>query len=203
MIRYRIFIDLDAEERYLSRQAEKGYQLVKYSYGFYHFTKGEPKKMIYKLDYHTFHNITEFNDYRSLFLDAGWKHVSGTMYSGYQYFTPIDEKAGTEIFSDNESAAARYKLLLSSCLTNFSLMVLNMVIVFNAGQNWFRSFGFLTPGLWDMTGFEFWRAFLIELPFAFLRVGIPVILIVLTIVFGVMCFKARKLSKIQNDKQSE
>jgi hypothetical protein len=63
-------------------------------------------------------NRKEYDNYIALFEDAGWKHVCGTRSSGNQYFLPMSEKAGTDIFSDRVSAAARYKTLykLYACL---------------------------------------------------------------------------------------
>jgi len=60
------------------------------------------------LNYKIFKDKKEFDNYIALFEDAG-KHVYGTKNSGNQYFLPMNEKAGTDIFSDRVSAAARYK----------------------------------------------------------------------------------------------
>lgn len=54
---------------------------------------------------------------------------------------------------------------------------------------------FLTPGLWEMQGMAFWRAFLFELPFALMRV-LPAILFPVTVVLLLIAYyrmdKAKK-----------
>lgn len=193
MKKFKIFWDFEAEEEYLSDMAKQGYVLKKYtSFGFYHFEDDVPQKSNYKVDYRMFMSRREFNSYVSLFEDAGWKHVYGTRFSANQYFLPAREDAGTHIFSDKASAAARYKTLYTFCLINMAAFICYLTAILFSTHGNILDLGFLTPGLWERTGTAFWFAFFFELPFAVLRF-LPLLLFsTLAVACGYWATKAKK-----------
>ena len=75
----------------------------------YQFQRGKPEAETIKIDFRKFRKREDFIDYCTLFEDSGWKHLAGTKSSGIQYFKRIDDTAGDDIFSDNNSKATRYK----------------------------------------------------------------------------------------------
>ncbi len=109
-------------------------------------------------------------------LKQGWEHVSGSKYSGTQYFKRVNENGDTDIFSDTSSKAARYKRLSNMWLTTaisyfpiFIALILTKAINITAFLNPRELY--YTPGLWERTGVYFWKAFLFETPFAVMRGG--------------------------------
>lgn len=185
MKQFKIFWDFEAEEKYLKDMAAKGYFLKKYSpFGVYHFQKAEPQAINYKIDYRLFKKKEDFLNYITLFEDAGWKHVYGTKYSGNQYFYPIHEAAGTEIFSDKISAATRYKTQYTLCMVNVIGFIAYLLMLFATTGGDLTQLLFLTPGLWERTGGAFWSAFFFELPFVILRLLPPIFLTIMAGFYG-------------------
>jgi hypothetical protein len=184
MKKFKIIADFAKEERFLNDMAKKGYRLEKYnSLGVYTFRLAEPQNLCYRIDYRTFSDNAQFEDYCTLFQDAGWEHVYGTRRSGSQYFLPISDRVQTDdIFSDKESKAGRYKRFAAQCFTSLTLMLVLFIIL--KPHNWalwdIRSWYF-ADGLWEMSGSMFWKAFLFETPFVILRVVPFLILLFLAI----------------------
>jgi hypothetical protein len=181
---FKIFTDIDREEAYLRDMALKGQQLVRYtSYGVYIFRAAEPAPLNYRVDYRIFPNKEQFEEYLTLFADAGWQHVCGDYQSGSQYFLPRPDVVQTEdIFSDEESRAARYKRF---GLFNLFVALLSATYAFAFRPITIEAFGwlsvdlpdwYLTPGLWELSGLAFWRALLFETPFVIGRIGLPLFL---------------------------
>ena len=194
MKKFKVFVDINEEENYLNTMANEGYILKSHSaFGGYKFVKDSPQNLQYKIDYRDFKNGSDFYDYIALFEDSGWKHICGTKNSGNQYFLPKSEKSNDDIFSDIESKAGRYlrfRKAMMSWLISFVLCIVAIMISvdFNLSR-----LGFLTPGLWDKSGQEFWNAFLFELPFVSMRI-LPVIIIsILTVIYAVWAVKAKEL----------
>ena len=102
----------EQEEAWLSRQAtEHGLHLLSLAPpGIYTFRVGEPRAMIYRLDYQYLKG-QDRPSYMQLFLDAGWEHV-GQM-SNWQYFRrPKVQGVENEIFTDPASKAEKYRRVL-------------------------------------------------------------------------------------------
>ena len=194
MKKLKIFVDINEEEKYLNSMANKGYILKNLSiFGRYHFSEEKPQDLHYKIDYRDFKNKNDFDDYIALFEDAGWKHVCGTKSSGNQYFLPQTDESDNDIFSDIESKAGRYlrfRKVMMSCLICFALCIVAIMASVNFNLS---ELGFLTPGLWDMHGEEFWNAFLFELPFVFMRICPVIIISILTVIYATFAVKAKKL----------
>lgn len=198
MKKIKIIADFSKEELFLNDMAKKGYRLEKYnSLGIYTFKEVEPQNLSYRIDYRTFSNKAQFEEYSMLFQDAGWEHVYGTRHSGSQYFLPIPDRVQTDdIFSDEESKAGRYKRFSAQCLTSLTMMIVFLMIANpESWALWDVKSWYFTNGLWDMTGSLFWKAFLFETPFVVLRVAPPLILILLAGLYGFWAARARRLYK--------
>jgi hypothetical protein len=203
MKKFKIFWNFDEEEKYLNGMAAQGYILKKYSiFGFYHFENGKPQNLNYKIDYRTFKNKEEYDNYITLFEDAGWKHVYGTKISGNQYFLPMNEKAGTDIFSDRVSAAARYKTLYNICIANVICFFSYLFVLLVTTEGDLSKIGFLTPGLWERTGKAFWSAFFFELPFVILRIVPPVFMAIIAVFYCYWGFKAKRFYKLNINEEN-
>lgn len=201
MIKHRFFINrIDRIEEWLESYRQKGYRLadVKVSTGRHEFVKTEGKDTVPKIrvDYRVFKKQEDFEDYLSLFEDCGWRHIGGTRANGLQYFEQAAPFASDEIFSDSISKAERYKRIAYMWL-NFSVMYIPMAVALQiSGTFDFTKLLHLkelyyTPGLWNMEGMHFWRAFLFETPFAAMR-GFGGLLFLLLIFLGAW-FGARSL----------
>jgi hypothetical protein len=128
-----------------------------------------------RIDYRTFTKSEDFQDYRQLFEDSGWRHISGTKNSGVQYFVRTGDSADDEIFSDRASKAGRYKRLSNMWLTFAASYLPIMVAILSSGSIDGKAMLnpkllYYTPGLWEKTSLDFWRSFLFETPFALMRV---------------------------------
>ncbi len=173
MRKFKIFLNFQKEEKWLEHMASQGWQLKNQSI-FYTFVPAQPEQTSIKIDFRIFVKQQDFLDYCALFEDSGWRHIAGTKNSGNQYFMRIDENSGEDIFSDAVSRAGRYKRASHMMLTGIGIFLPFIVIAISKGT--FEIDAFLnpkalyyTPGLWEMNGFEFWRKFLFETPFAFMR----------------------------------
>lgn len=170
MTKVRTFLDLDAEEAWVNRMATEGW-LITRGGPIYRFARTEPSHRVIRLDYRLHDRKTNREEYLQFMADSGWRHLAG---KSKQYFESTHPETDSELFSDEESRSQRYLRMLRA----FSVM-----LFWFAYWTWFfwrggaysvstllnpRSF-FLTPGLWQMQGFQFQRHFYFELPFAMLR----------------------------------
>lgn len=198
MRKFKTFVDMDKEEEYLNEMAKNGFLLKQRDsvIGAYTFVKGDSIDLHYKVDYRVFKSKTEFEEYKILFKDAGWEHVSGTKFSGGQYFIPKLSNIGlSDIFSDIESKLARYKRFINQCLYGCTGMVIYLSILLSQYQFNFSNLNwrYLTPGLWEKSGGAFWISFIFETPFVVFRVLPLIIFIIFTIRCGYWAFKAKKI----------
>lgn len=193
MKKMKVFYNFREEEKWLSDMAKNGHILKSYSaFGIYTFADDNPQLLKYKVDYKVFHKKSDYISYLTLFEDAGWHHVWGTKNSGSHYFVPKNGQADTEIFSDAESANKRYKTLFEVCAVTLSLWAVLFMTTMYTYDFSFSNFGFLTPGLWDKAGVEFWKSFLFELPFVIGRVGFFLVFLAMGILYGYWAIKAKK-----------
>lgn len=145
-----------------------------------------------------------------MFEDSGWKHLAGTKSSGIQYFKKINDTVGDEIFSDNNSKAARYNRYANMCFELAMSFLPFLLIFYLADTINFKVFTnpkelYLTPGLWERTGVSFWFSFPFETPLAIMRGfawSFAPLTIILYLFFG---YKSKKLylqnkSKIVSNK---
>lgn len=173
MKKYRMFFRFEKEEAWLNELTAKGWCFMGRTFwGNYIFEKDEPNPSVnIRIDFRQFNKTDDFREYIQLFSDNGWSHIYGTKYSGWQYFAPVKADAPEDIFSDNASKAGRYHRLCAFWLSLFvvytSLFVANIINNADDPTTIFRPKElYFTPGLWDLTGSSFWRAFLFETPFA-------------------------------------
>jgi hypothetical protein len=173
MRKFRLFIDFQKEEKWLEHMASQGWRL-KSNLFTYVFESETPWQANIKIDYRHFRTRQDFLDYCSLFEDSGWQHICGTKNSGTQYFKQVGDGSSEDIFSDDTSRAGRYKRLSDMMLTMFIAFFPLVIIAITQGTLGLEAFTnprelYLTPGLWDLSGAEFWGAFLFETPFALMR----------------------------------
>jgi hypothetical protein len=202
MKKFRFFLDFEKEEKWLNTMAKQGWELCGKSFT-YKFKKIEPTNAIIKIDYRTFKNNSDFEDYLALFRDSGWEHVSGSKHSGTQYFKKINENDINDIFSDTPSKAVRYKRLSSMWVTMamsyfpiFVALVLNKAVNFTAFQN--PKLLYYTPGLWERSGVYFWKGFLFETPFAVMRGFAWLLFPILIILYLAFAIKSESLYRNTN-----
>lgn len=201
MRKYKFFTNFDEEEKWLSDMARQGYRFTKKTTFGYEFTQGEPEQAKIKIDYRTFKKQEDFEDYCALFEDSGWEHIAGTKSSGYQYFRKAPNSQGSEeIFSDADSKAGRYKRLsdMWSTLAITFVPILAVLISTDAidpGVLLDPKSLYYTPGLWDLQGAAFWRAFLFETPFALFRGVIWAVLPVAIIIYLYCAIRANQQYK--------
>lgn len=202
MKKFKVFVDISEEEKYLNEMANKGYFLKKYSsFGRYHFIEGKPEDLYYRIDYRVFKKKDDFDDYILLFEDSGWKHVYGTYQSGSQYFLPKSVDSTEDIFSDIESKAGRYLRFIQVARLCSILFIIALVIILISVNFNLSELTFLTPGLWDKQGDEFWKAFWFEVPFVILRIIPPILLIISTVIYSIWAIQAKKLYKAALSKK--
>lgn len=173
MKKFKIFLNFQKEEKWLEHMAAQGWQLKKQNI-FYTFESAQPKQANIKIDYRVFTNKQDFLDYCSLFEDSGWQHIAGTKNSGNQYFMRIGESSNEDIFSDAISRAGRYKRASHMMLSGVVVFLPFIIMAISEGTFGIDAFLnpkalYYTPGLWEMSGSEFWRKFLFETPFALMR----------------------------------
>jgi len=173
MTKIRLFVNLKKEENWLKQMAAQGWQMKKQG-PIYNFVSAPLEQVNIKIDYRHFKNQQDFLEYRSLFEDSGWQHISGTKNSGNQYFKQVGDRNNEDIFSDDTSRAGRHKRLANMMLFGLVLFFPFVIIAYAHGTLGLEAFTnpralYLTPYLWELSGFEFWRAFLFETPFALMR----------------------------------
>lgn len=176
---FKTFLDFDKEEAWLNRRAAEGWLVVKTGL-FYTFAPITPGSAVVRVDYRPSMKAADFDDYRNLFWDAGWQHVAGSRWSGAQYFASFSGDADADIFSDPASKAQRYRRAIA---TAFALLLPFFAITIALWIQGSLSVElYLTPGLWEMEGWQFVRAFAFETPFALLRLAGPLLLVGVCIV---------------------
>lgn len=186
------FIDLDREEIWINRYIRQGWRLQDVNLFIYEFVPKETRTrlkenevppdenaFLIRCDVHKFDTDPDFENYRTMFLDAGWKHISGYKEDNVQYFERISPYASEELFSDTVSKSDRYLRLAKywSCMLIPQLAVFfaSIPLMRDSVRNLFHLRElFYSPGLWELTGFSFWSAFLHETLYAMLFSGLLV-----------------------------
>lgn len=184
------FIDLDKEEVWINRYIRQGWRLKDVNMFIYEFVPKEthaPLKenevlpdenaFLIRCDVHKFDTPSDFENYRTMFLDAGWKHVSGYKEGNVQYFERISPYASEELFSDTASKSSRYlrlaKYWTRALLLQLAAFFASVHLMCDSVWNLFHLRElFYSPGLWGMTGLHFWTAFIRETMSALLFSGL-------------------------------
>lgn len=211
MKKYRFYTNFDKEERWLDNMAKNGWAFTSRSiWGTYYFDKIEPSNINYRIDFRIFGKKEDFAEYVQIFADSGWKHISGSKYSGSQYFTPNIPNVDEDIFSDGNSKAGRYGRLSIMWLSIIIAYTIIFLISLGRGSVSFYSLfnpkeWYLTPGLWEKVGSDFWKAFCFETPFAVMRGTSWIIylgIFIASIYFMIRClYESKKFKAESTDRR--
>ena len=195
MWKLKIFLRFDKEEAWLEQMARKGWLLTQTGI-FRDFRRITPEEKTIRIDYRIFKSRQDFNEYRTLFADSGWQHLAGTKSSGAQYFLKSGADSTEDIFSDQLSQAGRYRRVSEMYLcTTMSLVSLLIAMIYGEADVKINALltpkqWYLTPGLWELKGTDFWWSFLFETPFAVMR-GLGWILPILgVLLYGVYAVRS-------------
>lgn len=129
------------EEKWLKEMSKKGWHLDNTSFLNYIFRKGEPKDMIYRLDFKIIRN-ENIDDYITLFEDAGWEYISRLGW-WYYFRTEAKKGKGQELYSDNASRIRMYNSL------RWFLIIICAPIVYNLPSLYGRIIRTLESGTRD------------------------------------------------------
>jgi len=108
MTKFKYFIDIDKEEKWLVDMAAQGYQLKKAGRICYTFESTQPEDAVINMDYRYFVWDDDFANYITMFEDNGWEHIAGKKRSGFQYFKRKTDCEDEHIYTDAASRAKRY-----------------------------------------------------------------------------------------------
>jgi len=176
---FKIFFDMEKEAQWLNEQLQKGYRCTNISaFGVYTFQETD-KRYVLRIDYQDHLSKRKFEEYKDIYEDFGWiyiKRVTG-FWPGRKYYWQKENAGQNELFSDRQSKGHYYKRLMgySFLLGIFCFIVLE------------KDFSMLYhKALWSMEGDLFWKAFVFETPFVFLKL-LPAFMVIL---FGISFYKA-------------
>lgn len=124
-LRFFDVMDYEKEADYLSDMHSKGWKFTHVNFpGLYHFTKCEPKKVRYQLDYNK-DGIAHKDEYTQMFADCGWEYLFD--FVGYSYFRKpeTDDDMDEEIFCDDDSRMDMIKRI-------FKGRIIPLIVIFFA-----------------------------------------------------------------------
>jgi hypothetical protein len=114
---HRLYVDFEKEERWLNEMAATGLDLVRYSWGTYHFEEGAPGEWIYRIELLPKDpRKPASKDYLDFMAAAGVQTV--TTYMSWVYFRRPAAEGPFQLFSDLDSRISHYRrvLTLFGCL---------------------------------------------------------------------------------------
>lgn len=192
MKKLRIFTDIKKEEKYLNKMAEKGWCLSNYSlWNVYTFDKTTPAPLNYRIDYQTFKKKADYLAYLTLFEDSGWQHISGTRWSGFQFFLPTNYKNQEfDIFSDVNSSNDRYKRLYNHAVMWGLLMLIYFLMLHPSFEN--ISSWYLTPSIWEYSGLQLIGMIIMETFFLIIMIMPMMFFLLSTVYFTITGTKTKK-----------
>ncbi|WP_100402750.1 DUF2812 domain-containing protein [Bacillus sp. FJAT-42315] len=189
MKKFKMFFDIEKEEKWLNEQLQKGYRCTNISrLGIYTFEKTD-KRYVMRLDYQDYLPKKKFKDYTEIYEDFGWICIQGTRLGGIQYWQKENDDQN-EIFSDRQSKSNYYKRWMGYSSG------LGILLLFFSYMFYKDSGLYLTEGLWNMKGALFWKAFLFETPFVLLRL-LPVLM---GVFFGISFYQAYRKYAMLKEK---
>lgn len=199
MKKIRIFLDIEKELDWLKEMDLKGWECTNVNaLGVFSFSKKDSITKHYQIDFQEFPRKSKFEDYVKFHEEFNWKLIGGSWTSG-KYYWQSNAADNESLFSDNSSERHFYRRALNQYL---SLTVVFTVLYFIVNQsidisivNWRDAF--YTPGLWETSGSLFLKKFLFELPFACMRLGFHLIILVFAVYNLVIMTKIQsKLSEL-------
>lgn len=168
MKRVKVFLNIEKEEHWLNKQLQKGYRCTNISrLGIYTFEKTD-KRYVIRLDYQDYLSKQKLEEYKGIYEDFGWDYLNGSWFSGIRYWQKEDD-GQNEIFSDRQSKGNYYKRLMSYSFWLGLLCLACSFMLYNDSRLYHE-------GLWRMEGALFWKAFIFETPFVFVKL-LPAILV--------------------------
>jgi Protein of unknown function (DUF2812) len=170
MKKFKWFISIEKEERWLNEQLQKGYRCTNISgLGVYTFEKTD-KTYVMRLDYQDYLSKKKLVEYKGIYEDFGWSYLKGYWLSGIRYWQKESDDQD-EIFSDRESRSHYYKRIMGY---SFWFGMIFLVYSFT----YYRDSSLYHEGLWSMENELFWKAFIFETPFVLLKL-FPAFMVVL------------------------
>lgn len=111
----------EKEEKWLEQEAAQGWHLTSAQPYVYYFKKGDPEKVVVRLDYKNTLD-KDYQEYLALFRDAGWELVS--QFSNWHYFR-IKPKTDEvpEIYNSDRTKAQKYRRLLMAIIPIFPIFM--------------------------------------------------------------------------------
>lgn len=169
---FKVFFDIEEEEKWLNEQLQKGYRCTKISvWGVYTFRITD-KRYVMRLDYQGYMAKKKLEEYKGTYEDFGWDYIKGSgIWPGRIRYWQKEEGDQNELFSDRQSRGNYYKRLM---VYSFMLGMPGLIYLFLLYRD---SGGIYHEELWGMQGSLFWIAFLFETPFALLKL-LPVLMVV-------------------------
>lgn len=197
MNKYKFFIDPLKEEQWINEMQNEGCRLTDISLDFIYKFEKTAEDYVTRVDYQEQMGKQKYEEYVSIHEEFGWNHIRGGRFGMMTQVWSKVSDGNDELFSDRESKINYYKryMKMTGGLAILFLVYSMLFLPDDTGMI------FLTPGLWEMEGMEFWRAFLFELPFALMRVA-PAILFPVTVVLLLISYyrmdKAKKELELEN-----
>lgn len=191
MNKYRVFADPLKEEKWINDVQQQGYRLVENTLDFIYTFEETNEEYVTRIDYQEHMSKIQFDEYVSIHEEFGWQHIRGGRFGMTEQIWSKVADGNDELFSDRHSRINYYKRY-AKMTGSFAVLFLVYSMLFLPDNS---SMIFLTPGLWEMQGMEFWRAFLFELPFALLRVLPAVLFPILAIMFLLTYSQMNKAKK--------
>lgn len=191
MNKYRLFIDPEKEEIWVNKIQQDGYRLVSNTLDFIYTFEETDEKYITRTDYQNHMSKEKYDEYLNIHEEFGWEHIRGGRFGMTQQIWSKIEDGNDTLFSDRDSKINFYKRQMNfTGSLAFLFLIYSFIFEPVTGNNLF-----LTSGLWDMQGTEFWRAFLFELPFAIMRFLPAILFPIAAVLFFVSYYKLDQAKK--------
>jgi len=191
MNKYRLFIDPEKEEMWINKIQQDGYRLVSNTLDFIYTFEETDEKYITRTDYQNHMSKEKYDEYLNIHEEFGWEHIRGGRFGMTQQIWSKIEDGNDTLFSDRDSKINFYKRQMNfTGSLAFLFLIYSFIFELVTGNNLF-----LTSGLWDMQGTEFWRAFLFELPFAIMRFLPAILFPIAAVLFFVSYYKLDQAKK--------
>ncbi|MDP2843729.1 MAG: DUF2812 domain-containing protein [Anaerolineaceae bacterium] len=133
----------EKEEKWLEQMAADGWKLISVAPYVYKFQRSEPERIIFRLDYKNTLD-KDYQEYLSLFEDAGWELF--TTFANWQYFKIKPENNEVpEIYNSGKAKAQKYRRLLLGIVVFMPIYVilLNPIFRYTEEESNGLGFGFL------------------------------------------------------------
>lgn len=116
-VMHRFYLDYEKEEKWINEMAAHGWQLKKFSFGRFTFTKGESGAFIYRNEFIGGMSKNEKQNYFEFLKDSGISIINE--FGGWVYMKKATAEGPFEIYTDTKSKIAYYKRILNAFLLLF------------------------------------------------------------------------------------